>query len=200
MHPDLWIVISVISASIAVGGKLFKAVQGFMQRWDEKVKEIAPTDAESRAEPERLLPPFIVVSGIAFGALLLLAITVQQTAPPSPVITLLACAVGILVVSGLLLLVLGVPAYNTIMSVAERLKVVEGQIPKPKGSPGSRVPRRKPFTTLRRPKKTEQGNRLIEPPKTEANGLDSTSPESEKPPSAIPVNRSKGRKAEKKKS
>lgn len=128
MNPYLWI-IPVFGALVGAVWKSLKIIHWFKQRGTENANEDSSTAAPATPDPEQLFISVLVVCGIAFGALLMLALTVHHKEPPSPFITLAVCLIGAVVVTGLLALLL----YKTMMDFSKRLEAVERQ-QLPKGS------------------------------------------------------------------
>ncbi len=122
MNPDLWI-IPVFAALVGAVWKALKIIHWFKQRGTEDTNEDSSTAAPTTPDPEHLFISFLVVCGIAFGALLMLALTVHHKEPPSPLITLAVCLIGAVVVTGLL----GLLLYKTVMDFSKRLEAVERQ-------------------------------------------------------------------------
>lgn len=93
--------------------------------WSRVKKEVAPITPKTRRESARYFSALVSVFTVAFGAIILLAVSLQKTSPLSPSLVLLAGAVGALALLGQLVMVFGLPAYEYTMGLEERCQHLE---------------------------------------------------------------------------
>ena len=93
--------------------------------WIRTREEMAKDKAKARRQTAAFFSAFVLACAVAFALLILLAATVPQTYPRTPIIMLLAGAVGALGVMGALLLVFGLPAYNSVIDMEEQHQSLE---------------------------------------------------------------------------
>lgn len=119
MKSHLWNIGS-IGAYVLLIWQLLKGIRRFIRYWIEMRKAVVPIAQKSMRDSARFFSALILVLAITFGVLLLLAVTSQQTSPPSQTLPLLAGGVGALALLGALLMGIGVPAYNYTMDLKDR--------------------------------------------------------------------------------
>ena len=176
MNPDFWI-ITALGGLLAVVWKSLKIIRWFKQNGNEKPKGSHPAAAGATPDPEGIFTAFLVACGIAFGVFLMLALTIHQKEPPSTTITLLVCLIGAVVVSGMLLLFVGVPFYKTMLDFSSRLRVVEGRQVQKESPDGQISVNRKPLKKTGLPKErhlADQRTRAIDQPKKPVPGRPNT--------------------------
>ena len=108
-------------------GLLVKFLYRRIRPWIRTREEMAKNKAKARRQTAAFFSAFVFACAVAFALLVLLAVTLPQTTPRTPIILLLAGAVGALGVLGALLLVFGLPAYNCVIDLEERYQSLEEQ-------------------------------------------------------------------------
>jgi hypothetical protein len=88
-----------------------------------------PLKAKTRRQTASFFSALLFASAATFALLLLLAVALPQTSPRTPIVLLLAGGASALGVIGVLLLVLGVPAYNHVGDLDDRCQNLEDQYP-----------------------------------------------------------------------
>ena len=88
-------------------------------------REIADDKAKTRRQIAKLFSMLVFACSVAFALLLLLALTLPQTLPRTPIVLLLTGGVGALCVIGALLMIFGLPAYNCVMDLDDRCRSLE---------------------------------------------------------------------------
>ena len=88
--------------------------------WIRTREEMAKNKAKARRQTAAFFSAFVFACAVVFALLVLLAVTLPQTYPRTPIILFLAGAVGALGVMGALLLVFGLPAYNSVIDLEEQ--------------------------------------------------------------------------------
>jgi hypothetical protein len=76
----------------------------------------------------RFVSAFIFACSVAFGALLLLVVSLQQTGPLARTLSILAGGIGALGISGTLVMLFGLPAYNDTLRLQERFQHLEEEM------------------------------------------------------------------------
>jgi cell division protein FtsB len=108
-------------------GMLVKFLYRRIRPWIRTREEMAKNKAKARRQTAALFSAFVFACAVALALLVLLAVTLPQTSPRTPIILLLAGAVGALGVMGALLLVFGLPAYNYVIDLEEQYQSLEEQ-------------------------------------------------------------------------
>jgi len=106
---------------VIILGILLRFIYRLIRPWIKTREERAKTTAKLKREAATFFSAFVFVCGVAFAALVLLAVALPQWSPARPIVSLLAAGSIALGLIGLLLLVFGVPAYNHVMELADRV-------------------------------------------------------------------------------
>jgi hypothetical protein len=107
---------------------LLRGIRWVIRRWNRMRKAAETITPKSRRDSVRFFSAFIAVLAVAFGLLLLLAVTSQQASPQSRTLPLLAGGVAALTLIGVFMIVVVVPAYNYVMDFVERQQVMEQRL------------------------------------------------------------------------
>jgi len=107
---------------------LYKSIRPWIKTREEMAKE-RETDkeknkAQRRRQTARYFSGFVLTCAVAFGLLMLLAVTLSPTLPETPIVRLLAGGVGALGVMGALLLIF-LPAYYAVIDLIDRYQKLE---------------------------------------------------------------------------
>ena len=126
------------SASVVLFGLLLKFIVKKLRPWiktreemaandkaNKTNKEIADEKARTRRQTARITSVLVFACSVAFGLLLLLAVTVPPTSPETPIIRLLAGGAGALCVLGALSMIFGLRAYNCVIDLDDRCRSLE---------------------------------------------------------------------------
>jgi hypothetical protein len=98
---------------------LVKFIYRRIRPWIKSREEMAR--GKARRQTASFFSALVFACAVSFALLVLLAVALPQTSPRSPIILLLAGGAGALGLMGALLLVLGVPAYNSVMDLEDRV-------------------------------------------------------------------------------
>src|SRR5262245_12883217 len=103
---------------------LFKSIRPWIKTRKEMAqeKEKEKEKAETKRQSARYFSGLIFICGVALALGVSLAVTVSQTSPGSPIVLLLAGGAAALSIMGVLLLVVGLPAYNYVLDLEQKLE------------------------------------------------------------------------------
>ena len=106
---------------------LYKSIRPWIKTREEmaREKENDKDKTETRRQTAKYFSGFVLTCAVAFGLLILLAVTLPQTSPETPVVRLLAGGAGALTVMGALLLIFGLPAYYAVIDLIDRYQKLE---------------------------------------------------------------------------
>jgi hypothetical protein len=121
MQSDLW---KILGYALVVLGQSLGIILLLVKRSRETRKAIGPIIAESKREFARLLAGLFIISGLTYTALLLWTVNSQQG---SQTLNFVSSGMGALIVLEMLLLILGLPAYDSIMSLKEENQSLRGE-------------------------------------------------------------------------
>lgn len=110
-------------------GLLLKFLYRRIRPWIKTRKEMPTTKAKTRRHTASFFSALLFACAATFALLLLLAVSLPQTAPQTPIVLLLAGCAAALGVMGVLLLVFGLPAYNQVSDLDDRCQDLEDQYP-----------------------------------------------------------------------
>lgn len=105
---------------------LVKFLYRRIRPWIRTREEMAKNKAKARRQTAAFFSAFVFVCAVVFALLVLLAVTLTQTYR-TPIVLLLAGAVGALGVMGALLLVFGLPAYYYAIDLEEQYQSLAEQ-------------------------------------------------------------------------
>lgn len=100
---------------------LAKPIFRFIRSWIRTREERNKAEPRPKRETAIFFPAFVSVCGVVFVGLALLAVAFPEPAPSRPIVSAIAIGGGALSIIGLLLLVFGVPAYNHVMKLDDRV-------------------------------------------------------------------------------
>lgn len=100
---------------------LVKFIYRRIRPWIKSREEMARDKGKARRQTASFFSALVFACAVSFALLVLLAVALPQTSPRTPIILLLAGAAGALGLMGALLLVFGLPAYNSVMDLEERV-------------------------------------------------------------------------------
>lgn len=104
---------------------LLQIVMSLRWFWLKTRKEVAPHTPKTRIESARFFTVLVSVLIIAFGLLVLLAVSFLQTSSLSQTLVVLGGVVAGLSLLGSLLMAFGLPAYNYVRDLEERCQRLE---------------------------------------------------------------------------
>ena len=102
-------------------GLLLRFIYRRIRPWIKTREEMAKTTAKVKRQAATFFSAFVLVCGVAFALLVLLAVMLPESSPARPIVSLFAAIAGGLGLIGALLLVFGVPAYDYVMNLDDRV-------------------------------------------------------------------------------